>query len=898
MVSRLKTPFPRSFRALTTYDPFPWQTELYARFMENRLPEACDVPTGLGKTCVIPIWIIALAEMLRNGSRKDFPRRLIYVVNRRTVVDQATEEATRLRARLTGLVQTDPEDARILGEIRECLLTASASRQEPCVAISTLRGELADNAEWKLDPARPAIIIGTIDMVGSKLLFSGYGDSFRLRPHHAGLIGQDALFLHDEAHLEPAFSVLLAQVRTIQQCAQEPRPIVVMDLSATPLPRRDVLSLSEDDRRDQRVTRRMAARKSLDFRECETEALADTLASLATTHEKKRCRVLIYVRKPELARAVTASLLRRIAPPAETRVALLTGTLRGHERDLLAEQNQVFRAFRLRDQPLDSTVYLVSTSAGEVGLNLDADHMVCDLAPLDSMIQRLGRVNRYGEGDARVDLVVPQRTQQAETEDPWEQVLAGVTEHLRRLPSLPDGGRDASPRALRELAGDRLGRTAGAQSLPLHDIDLDAWTLTSLGEELAGRKPVAPWLHGIAGDPPDTYVTWRAEVSYFRKYKATGAQIRDWFAGCPILSRERLREPTATVIRKLKLFAQRYAGEEFPVVVLDQYGELAFGELTTLTTLLQKPAGALEYCTLVLPADRGGVDDYGAFDPVVRRPLPQTDVADFDGSRVRFLIRQAGGESWYRTLLEDSESGPVAEPLSELMADLAQQEGMVPEGLIALGPESEDGDDDGERCYLLLLTRATRVPLRDNKLPRGQPPADLATHSRQVTEWMERICDALALFAPLKEALLEAARWHDRGKDRSRWQRAAGNPGEEPLAKPGPGGMIAALLAGYRHELGSLLDACGDEALRRHPERELILHLIAAHHGRARPHFEPQAWDTERYNTLANQEAVWEAICRFARMQQPFGRWGLAWLEALLRCADALASQAQVGGES
>ena len=77
------------------------------------------------------------------------------------------------------------------------------------LAVSTLRGELADNEQWKDDPRCPAIVVGTIDMIGSKLLFSGYGDSQYFRPLHAGLMGCDTLFIHDEAHLTPAFSRLL-----------------------------------------------------------------------------------------------------------------------------------------------------------------------------------------------------------------------------------------------------------------------------------------------------------------------------------------------------------------------------------------------------------------------------------------------------------------------------------------------------------------------------------------------------------------------------------------------------------------------------------------------------------------------------------------------------------------
>ena len=81
--------FVETFAKLTGNPPFPWQTALYERFASDRednIPKACNLPTGLGKTSVIAIWLIALA----NG--KNVPRRLVYVVNRRTVVDQTTVE--------------------------------------------------------------------------------------------------------------------------------------------------------------------------------------------------------------------------------------------------------------------------------------------------------------------------------------------------------------------------------------------------------------------------------------------------------------------------------------------------------------------------------------------------------------------------------------------------------------------------------------------------------------------------------------------------------------------------------------------------------------------------------------------------------------------------------------
>jgi len=66
--------FDAVFRALTEHDPFPWQRELYEWLMQGNVPRSCDVPTGLGKTAVVAVWLIGLA----NHPDK-IPRRLVYV---------------------------------------------------------------------------------------------------------------------------------------------------------------------------------------------------------------------------------------------------------------------------------------------------------------------------------------------------------------------------------------------------------------------------------------------------------------------------------------------------------------------------------------------------------------------------------------------------------------------------------------------------------------------------------------------------------------------------------------------------------------------------------------------------------------------------------------------------
>src|SRR6185437_5321325 len=129
--------FDDDFALLTGNRPFPWQRELYGRFTVGDFPKDCDLPTGLGKTSVIALWLLALVK------NPKLPRRLVYVVNRRTVVDQSTAEAERLRAELL-----KPE----VRHIREALDALAAVPATHPLAISTLRGEFADNAEWRRDP--------------------------------------------------------------------------------------------------------------------------------------------------------------------------------------------------------------------------------------------------------------------------------------------------------------------------------------------------------------------------------------------------------------------------------------------------------------------------------------------------------------------------------------------------------------------------------------------------------------------------------------------------------------------------------------------------------------------------------------------------------------------------
>ena len=480
------------FRAIVGHAPYPWQRRLYAALARGAVPDAVDIPTGLGKTASVLLALLARLE------RPALPRRVVYVVDRRAIVDQTAEAVRAWIERIAAL----PALARAFDAC------ASHPAERP-VGLGVLRGGLADDGAWRLDPARPAVLVGTVDMVGSRLLFSGYGDGRSRRAMHAGLLGHDALVMLDEAHLAPAFGALLRAVEGLQG-----RPeFRTITLSATGASGATVLGLTDPDYGCAAVRRRLTAAKSPRFVEAATATeRIRRIHDAAAAH--RTGAVAVFVERVSDARRIARGLVAALGPGAAGRVAVLTGTLRGHERAALAG-GAVWRRFTPgRSHPPDApSVYLVATAAGEVGVDLDADHAVMDLSTLDSMIQRLGRVNRVGDGDAEVTVVFTARearglrTVPTSYRERREAARAATLAVLRQLSSL-------CPRTLRALDPDtvsgmlctpspaRPARCGGARGVrrDLRRAAAPAGVgLSARGERRARPRPVLPRLAARRG---------------------------------------------------------------------------------------------------------------------------------------------------------------------------------------------------------------------------------------------------------------------------------------------------------------------------------------------------------------------------------------------------------------
>ena len=512
------------------YPPFRWQSRLLRRFINADLPKVVDIPTGLGKTSVMALWLIAL------GEGANLPRRLVYVVDRRAVVDQATRFAEQLRRNMSA-------------ELTDRLRLRDGAGALP---ISTLRGGFADNRDWLEDPTKPAIVVGTIDMIGSRLLFEGYGVSRGMRPYHAGFLGVDTLVLLDEAHLCPPFEALLRQVADHRDGKLRPRPesepvtppFRLMSLSATGREAVEILPecvfrLENQDREEPVVQQRLTARKRLKVIELtDAQSLAECIANRAVelgTHAPLS-RVLVYCDRRrdavEVKRLIDKECKQRKKAgelAAGHKSELLVGERRVYERKALESWLETHGFLGGSQAPLQAPTFLVATSAGEVGVDLDADHMVCDLVAYERMVQRLGRVNRRGGEDrtATVDVFAerPELKTNARKADKEAHEKALETYQLRMVPlrQMPrgqDDRHDACPSGTAALKKNHPhvvnAATTPAPLYPeLTRPLVDAWAMTSL-ERHEGRPEVAPWLRGWEEDEDPSNHGCLAQASSMR----------------------------------------------------------------------------------------------------------------------------------------------------------------------------------------------------------------------------------------------------------------------------------------------------------------------------------------------------------------------------------------------
>lgn len=528
--------FAAFFRAVhDRHEPFPWQRRLAERLLDGRgWPQPIALPTGSGKTTALDLAVFHLAAQADlPPHQRTAARRMFYVVDRRVVVDEAYDHARALAAALRAA------NGGILAEVAHRLhrLSGETNTEAAPLIAAQLRGGVYRDHAWARTPTQPTIICTTVDQLGSRLLFRGYGVSSSARPIHAALAAHDALILLDEAHLANPFVETLAAIRDYraQGSGLPSAPFSVVLLSATPPRSEDAAPATPpfglgcdahgDDQNHPVLGPRLRASKPAQL-EVATKAkgknfvepLAEELVRQAEKLAQGQPRaVAIFVNRVATARAVARRLRERFEPP-KAEVLLLTGRMRPCDRDQLA--GEWLHQLRPTAHPrsLERPVFVVATQTLEVGANLDFDGQVTECASLDALRQRFGRLNRGGRPGAAPAVIVVRADQveaDAEAPDPvYGTALAATWQwlHERSASSPVDFGIAALQPLLDAISeADRARLNVPPVHAPvLLPAHLDCWAQTA--PEPQPSPDVSLFLHGPHRGEPDVLVCWRADL--------------------------------------------------------------------------------------------------------------------------------------------------------------------------------------------------------------------------------------------------------------------------------------------------------------------------------------------------------------------------------------------------
>lgn len=939
------------------YAPFAWQQRLLEQVMEkHEWPEVLDLPTGAGKTTCIDIALFALAL---NAREKELwcPRRIAMVVDRRVVVDQVAERGRKLAARLR------TSDRPVLKEV--ALRLASLSCTEDPLGVFTLRGGMPKDDGWARSPDQPLIIASTVDQLGSRLLMQGYGVSPSMAPVHAGLLANDTLVLLDEVHLSVPFAETLKQLSELRKpfakTGLQPRFHLAF-LSATPIiesarkPFR--LTKSEMDAKDLLGQRLSASKKArlIDAadRAGVEKACVDETTALLSTHRT----LAVVLNRVNSAAIVARQLQDSLGEDADVR--LLTGRMRPLDRDdVLRGLRDRIEAGRKRADDSRKLV-VVATQCIEAGADFDFDALVTEAASLAALRQRFGRIDRLGQYRKAEGVIVRDKSAQ---EDPVYGEALNAT--WKWLESLRDAGKKKTAKKKRKK-GEEPTVDFGVLALPtpeagtteeepkrapvLLPVYLDLWSQTNPAPAII--PDVALFLHGPETGPADVQVVWRADVTDEHFTPKRRDELIALVTSVRPSSLEALSLPF--VAAKKWLAATRGSEDVFDVEGSaasrddSAWGGSALrwrGDDSDLVSAADLRPGD----TFIVPSNRGGLRD-GCFDANATEVV--TDLAE----RAALFGRGQAVLRLHAAVLGGLGLGSLVGHLSEDLDVASLSEAM--RGL--------KGEEDGWRRIWIehLIAKLRRVPVHATGsfgLLLGKPLSRKALHAlarsaeRDTIEQGVEVTtdDKDSVFAgrsvPLREhseAVQRHARefaerlrfpegvqsdlgvsgWlHDIGKTDRRFQVLLREgdeveflKDEEPWAKSGMPSAArdaqrrARQLSGYprgaRHEVQSLAMLVNERnsAQLKANDLELVLHLVASHHGHCRP-FAPavddpkpldlslhgfDGWNFEATSTANGLHRLDSEIpTRFWNLQRRLGWFELCWLEAVLRLADHRASE-------
>ena len=366
--------------------PHSWQRELAdSPACGNRL---IRIPTGFGKTLgVLGAWV---RHRVRQRN-EDWPRRLVWCLPMRVLVEQTESEVRSALQRLT-------------------VLWDGEGSHDGKVGVHLLMGG-ADAGRWHLYPECDAVLIGTQDMLLSRALNRGYASPRARWPMEFGLLNQDALWVMDEVQLMDAGLATSGQLQVFrgedQGAGKSLRSCFTWWMSAT-LQRawlekspdtvvlagelaRNTHRIESEDRMGHLWDDVVKALEVAPF--ANHGGLARDISRRHRDHGYgKEGPTLVVLNTVERAVEVWKALQRdKALRSTGTDIRLV------HSRFRPAERRAWRGEFLDREACGPGTNrIIVSTQVVEAGVDISASLLVTELAPWPSLVQRFGRCARWG----------------------------------------------------------------------------------------------------------------------------------------------------------------------------------------------------------------------------------------------------------------------------------------------------------------------------------------------------------------------------------------------------------------------------------------------------------------------------------------------------------------------
>lgn len=346
------------YHEATGKEPFPYQIRLAE---SETFPDVIKVPTGLGKTSAVVLAWAWRRFFTDYATRSRTPRRLVYCLPMRTLVEQTKANVDIWLSKLENAFKIKRPEVIIL-----------------------MGGE--DKVNWDIYPENDAIIIGTQDMLLSRALNRGYSMSKYRWSVHFGLLNNDCLWVLDEVQLMGVGAKTGTQLHEFRLKYGTMLPSHTIRMSATIDESSETndsvpFELQENDYQDPIVNKRVSAKKSLN--RLDEDKIVDSIIQDYSNGKK----VILIINTVKQAIELYKNIKSKLNKDKDSCI-LLHSRFRPPEKEKIRE-----RLFN------NDWNIVVSTQVIEAGVDITSDSLYTELAPWSSMVQRFGRCNRNGESD-------------------------------------------------------------------------------------------------------------------------------------------------------------------------------------------------------------------------------------------------------------------------------------------------------------------------------------------------------------------------------------------------------------------------------------------------------------------------------------------------------------------